>query len=349
MTRTVVCPTCQFSREVSADRIPPGEVTVTCPKCGGRFVLGGEWVQAAPGDAEAAVAPEAAEVAVPSEAVETVEGMNGGEGEGKGAEVSPEQLLGVGELFERSYDLFTRRIGTLLLLVLVCLVAILAPVLLMMGVGFGAGLLFPDLMAPLLAGGGVTGGIIGALAAIWGGGAFLCAVTDEALDLPAALRAGWERYLPFLWLFLLAGFLQGGATLFFLVPGVILWVCFAFAPYMVAEGRARGMDALMLSLSYSKEDWFAIFLRLLLLWLVGVALGAIPFVGGALSLIYLPFQYILVWVLYRNLRTVRGEGLQPAGGAGRVAVVVVALLGWLLVPFIVFLVMGMAAVRQLVV
>jgi hypothetical protein len=269
-------------------------------------------------------------------------------GEGENAEAQ-EGLLGVGELFERSYGVFKRRVGTLLLLVLLSLVAVLVPVLLMMGIGFGTGLLFPDLTPALLVGGGVTGGIIGALAAVWGGGAFLCAVTDEAMDLSAALRTGWERYLPFLWLFLLAGFIQAGATLFFLLPGVILWVCFAFAPFIVAEGRARGMDALMLSLSYSKEDWFAIFLRLLLLWLVGVALGAIPFIGGALSIIYLPFQYILVWLLYRNLVAVRGEGVQPTGMGGRVAVMVVALLGWILVPLIVFLVVGMAAVRQLVV
>jgi hypothetical protein len=174
-------------------------------------------------------------------------------------------------------------------------------------------------------------------------------VADETLDLGAALRAGWERYLPFLWLFLLGGFLQGGATLFFLVPGMILWVCFAFAPYIVAEGRARGFDALMLSFSYTRADWFAIFLRLLLTWLVGVALGAVPFLGGALSLIYLPFQYLLVWVLYRNLLATRGGELQPAGGGFRFTVVAVALLGWILVPLIIFLVVGLAAVRQLVV
>lgn len=342
MTRTVACPTCQFSREVPLDRIPPGDVEVTCPKCGGRFVLGSEQPAAPSEDgAGAAAAESGGATAAPEEQM-----VRSGEGENAEAQ---EGLLGVGELFERSYGVFKRRVGTLLLLVLLSLVAVLVPVLLMMGIGFGTGLLFPDLTPALLVGGGVTGGIIGALAAVWGGGAFLCAVTDEAMDLSAALRTGWERYLPFLWLFLLAGFIQAGATLFFLLPGVILWVCFAFAPFIVAEGRARGMDALMLSLSYSKEDWFAIFLRLLLLWLVGVALGAIPFIGGALSIIYLPFQYILVWLLYRNLVAVRGEGVQPTGMGGRVAVMVVALLGWILVPLIVFLVVGMAAVRQLVV
>jgi hypothetical protein len=105
----------------------------------------------------------------------------------------------------------------------------------------------------------------------------------------------------------------------------------------------------MLSLSYSTADWFAIFIRLLLAWLVGVALGAVPFVGGALSLIYLPFQYLLVWTLYRNLVALRGETLQPAAGAGRIAVVAVALLGWILVPVLIVLVAGVAAVRQLVV
>lgn len=346
--RTVICPSCHYSREVSADQIPPGEVTVTCPRCGGRFSFAGEDFPPASEVEKVVETPEPSSTGENDTAIGTPDPPPSAETEGRSA-TAPAQLLGVGELFEQSYAIFKHRAGTLMLLVLICLALVLAPVLLMMGIGFGAGLLFPDLLVPLLVSGGITGGTIGALAAVWGGGAFLCAVADETLDLGAALRAGWERYLPFFWLFLLGGFLQGGATLLFLLPGMILWVCFAFAPYIVAEGRVRGFDALLLSLSYTTADWFAIFLRLLLTWLVGVALGAVPFLGGALSLIYLPFQYLLVWVLYRNLLAVRGGELQPAGGGIRFSIVAVALLGWILIPLIIFLVVGLAAVRQLVV
>ncbi len=36
---TVECPACGYCRETARDRIPPGEVRVTCPQCGARFVL----------------------------------------------------------------------------------------------------------------------------------------------------------------------------------------------------------------------------------------------------------------------------------------------------------------------
>lgn len=335
MIRTIVCPSCSYSREVPADRIPPGEVSVNCPRCGAAFLLKGEEKE----QSEETSFRNDAAASAPEEVV----------GESSTAANRDTALLGISELFEQSFGLFKNRAGTLLLLVLLCMVAVLLPVLFLMGMGFVMGMLLPDLQVPLMVGGGVTGGVVALVAAVWGGGAFLCAVADDSLDLRGAIVKGWDYFLPFLGLFVLAGFLQTGATFFFIVPGIILWVCFAFAPFIVAEGRARGFESLMLSMAYTTTDWFSVFVRLLLVWLIGMALGVVPFVGGMLSLAYVPFEYIIIWRLYRNLVDLQGDTPKAVGGGMRAAVVIVSVLGWLVVPAIIFLVIGIAALQQLIV
>jgi hypothetical protein len=338
MKRTVVCPECAYCREVPFDLIPAGTAWATCPSCGVRFALADPEVPALE-----PVVDEAGQNAVAA----TPSGKSPDE-ETPHQTVNPSGLAGMGALFDSSYTIFKERVGTLLLLLILTAVLVVVPVGLLMGIGFVTGLLFPFVQAPLLVAGGVTGGVVGLALAVLGGAAFLCAVADHSLDVRAALEKGWDCYLPLLWLMVLGGFLQVGATFFFIIPGIILWVSFAFAPFIVVDNRARGFEALMMSLEYCSQHWFGIFFRLLVVWLVGVAIGAVPLVGGLLSLAYVPFQYLLIRELYQDVVALRGI-VAPATGGVRVLLVTVAVLGWVLIPLALLFVAGVATVSQLLV
>lgn len=43
---SIMCPHCQFSREMAAEAVPPRQVTVTCPRCAGKFTFDGAAAQA---------------------------------------------------------------------------------------------------------------------------------------------------------------------------------------------------------------------------------------------------------------------------------------------------------------
>lgn len=333
--KTITCPHCGFSREIPAERIPVDAVTVTCPQCAGTFTLG-EDVESPAGPAAVASEKGAESIA--------------GEDVGSAAELGLEQtrkLLELGELFGRTWELYKRRVGSLLLLGLVTMLMVVCPILLMMGVGFLAGLAVPGMEQAFLVGGGVTGAVVGIFTSVWGGAAFFRAIVDERCEIRDALAGGSRLYVPFLWLFILSGFIKTGGFLLLIIPGIVFSVAFTFAPYIVAEEKGKGMDALMLSMEYVRQHWVDVFIRLLLLWLLGAVVGSIPLVGPVLSLLYIPFEYLFVFLLYRNMVDIRGELVPSASSATRFLVVALSVIGWIVIPGLLVFFIGLAVVQNL--
>ncbi|HEX5772811.1 MAG TPA: hypothetical protein VFY07_00700 [Geomobilimonas sp.] len=225
--------------------------------------------------------------------------------------------------------MFQRRCGTLIALYLLTMVAFMAP----LGVTLGL------VMVAGMAKGGValvlTGGV-GLLAGLYLGfrcfGGFLYGVADDQLGLRDALARGHGIVLPLMWVGCLTGFVIGGGFMLFVLPGIIFMVWFFFAQFILVDEDVHGMDALLKSREYVRGEWFNVALRLLPVWVASVLIGMIPLVGPILGVIFFPFAMIYHYLLYRDLRGMKGEVLFSCGTADKLAWPGVALAGYVIVP-----------------
>ncbi len=107
----------------------------------------------------------------------------------------------------------------------------------------------------------------------WGGATFFYAVTSENAE---PFWISYARSFPkigsFFWIFTLLYFSLLAGFAFFILPGVYLAVCFAFAFFTLFDGGDKGLHALARSFLYVRGNWFGVFFRLLSAFLAGAAL-----------------------------------------------------------------------------
>lgn len=175
---------------------------------------------------------------------------------------APPRLLEVGELFGEAWDVYRRR--WLLLVGLLLLAAVTAALPLAI-VGGGAawlgksGITIDGAALILL----VSLAAIAALIAFFRGiAAVMAAAVDDGIGFREALSRGKATWIALLWASSLYGFIVGGASLLFLIPGVLTGVWFFASPYMAAAGDARGMEALLKSRAIVKGRFWPVLLRL---------------------------------------------------------------------------------------
>jgi predicted Zn finger-like uncharacterized protein len=349
----ITCPHCGYWKDVAQEVIPAGAARVTCPRCRESFALEGACGDA-PGAEEsfhetAGSSPDAGEQREASSLRSTEPVPPGAERQEnpqvppfESQTTAPGRLAGINELFARTWEIYKNRIGTLIALYLLAVISLLAPLGLFLGLGYLLSLGAPESKTALLAGGGMAGGIVGCVAMFWGLGALVCAVADPELGIREALEKGWERFWAFAWLYFLSGFIVIGGYLLFFIPGVIFSVWFVFAQFVVADGQARGMDALFVSREYVRDCWFDVFARLIIIWLFSVVIGWVPVVGAVLSLLAIPFTMIYTWLIYADLREVKGDTARPCGSGEKFAWLGVAALGYLLLPLLIIAIAGVS-------
>jgi len=349
---TVSCPACGFSRQLPAENVPDGPRRVTCPRCKELFIY------------TKPVSPQAAEDAP---VVDTSEGSASGPPTGPdlstdtpsasadfsgiladsstcsapddGQPCSPAvtELTDIGELFRQSWELFQKRFAPLVLLYLLTIAAVMIPVAVTLGASFFIGLIAGVTASFVLVPLGVLAGI---LVALWCYGAFLCAVVDDTLTVEKAFFRGKSLILPFAWVFLLSGFIVVGGYLLCIIPGIIFTVWFFSAQFLLPAEGLRGMDALLKSREYLRGQWLNVALRLLLIWTASLVVGAVPFFGPLLSFLLFPYVMIFHYLIYRDLRALKGDFSCPSGTKDKLLWPGVALLGWILVPALLILLFG---------
>jgi hypothetical protein len=332
-TVTITCPHCGFSKDMPGMSVPTGPVRVSCPRCKLSFSFTPEsYLPSATSDAspepilspiDSAAAPdENPDTAVTPSPIPFLRQEETREQVARTAMPgSPprRELSSLGDLFSRSWDVFKNRIGILLVLYLIIIAGVLVPLGLFMGMGFLISMVMPESRVPLLVGGGITGGIIGMVAVYWGAAALVFAVVDESLGVRDALVKGWERLGSFLWLYSIAGFIILGGFLLFVVPGVIFLVWFFFGQFVLAVEGDRGMAALLKSKEYVTGRWLDVFFRLFVLWLISVVAGMIPLVGSFLSLLLVPFSMVYHYLIFAELKEIKGKVEVPTAGTGKYA------------------------------
>src|SRR5206468_3309699 len=103
--------------------------------------------------------------------------------------------------------------------------------------------------------------------------------------------------------------------LLFIIPGIIFSIWFIFAPFILLIEDRKGIDALLQSKAYMKGYWWAIFLRVIFMYIAVVALFGITLLGVFFRPVqvsgdsmypnYIQGQYYLTNTSVRNLQ--RGD------------------------------------------
>jgi hypothetical protein len=266
----------------------------------------------------------------------------------KPPEISPHiGLSGIGELFDRSWEIFKRRIGTLISLYLLSGVFLIVPFGIFIGIGYLFSLVFSDSKTALIASGAVVGIIAGSIAMFWGFAAFIFAVVDENLRIKDALEKGWLRIGAFTWLLSILGFIVMGGFLLFLIPGVIFMVWFAFAQFILPNEGVKGMNALLKSKEYVKGYWVDVFGRLFIVWLISGAIGMVPIIGPILSILFMPFMMIFIYLIYEDLRSIKGDVAYSSSTGEKFKWIGISTLGYVIVPLIIIALMGASLMTSL--
>lgn len=349
---TVSCPSCGFSRKMAAEKVPDGPRRVTCPHCKEIFVydksasiavndadsLTGS-VQASASDPPFTqpLQPDASSASLDETQIPAVEGSSSTSSESPPGPPTAPVMTDIGDLFRLSWELYQKRFATLILLYLLTILAIVIPTALAVGLSF---------FMTLLAGGTAylvtvfLGILVGIASSLWCYSGFLCAVVDDTLRLEDALARGKKMILPLAWILLLYGFIITGGYLLLIIPGVIFTVWFALTLLIMPSENVCGMEALLKSREYVRGHWLDVALRLFLIWVVSGVVSAIPFFGFILALFFFPYVMIFHYLIYRDLRSIKGDISFPCGTKNKLLWPGVALAGWIIIPVILTLLFG---------
>ena len=259
----------------------------------------------------------------------------------------PKTLPEIGTLFSRSWAIFQRRFATLIGLYLLSVIAFIIPPALLVGAAILAGVAKGGAVFLLL---GAVGALVGMYIGFSCFGAFLHAVTDPELAFGDALAKGRTIVLPLLWLGLLTGFIVGGGFLLLILPGIIFTVWFFFTQFILVREDLHGMGALLKSREYVRGEWFNVALRLLLVWAASLLLGMVPLAGPILTIVFFPYVMIFHYLVYCDLRELKGDPPYSCSTGDLLKWPAVALAGFIIVPTLTLLLVGgaiMGKVRQL--
>jgi hypothetical protein len=224
-------------------------------------------------------------------------------------------LSDLGRLFSKTWELYKKRICTLVPIYILSFLLLIAFVGIFVGLGFIFSLASPSLKDTFLAGGGVVGMLAGLIALLWGQAALVFAAAYESIGIRDAFKMSWHRLGSFIWIALLWAFIIQGGIMLFLIPGVIFMVWFGLSIFVFASEGETGMNAFLKSKEYVRDRWFDVFLRLFVLWLVSIGIAIVPCVGGILSILFFPFMLLFVYLIYEELRTLKGEfRFEPSTG-----------------------------------
>lgn len=343
---TVSCPSCGYSRQLPADKVPEGLRRVTCPQCKHIFAFS-KPAAPVPPDVEKAAPPSLQPEPPPVEpaAPESKEPAPQPPPVRRRPRPAPKKKLpDIGDLFRESWQLFQRRFAVLIGLYLLTIAAFMLPVAISVGAAMLTGMAI---------GGGavILAGLFGLLAGLYLGfrcfAAFLHAVVDDQLAIGAALEKGKGLILPLAWIGFLTSFIIGGGFILLIIPGVIFMVWFFFAQFILVKEEVRGMSALLKSREYVRGEWFNVALRLLLVWTASVLLGIIPLAGPILAIAFFPFAMIFHYLLYRDLREIKGDVVFSCGTADILKWPAVALLGAVIVPLALVSLLGFSLFGKL--
>lgn len=203
--------------------------------------------------------------------------------------------------------------------------------------------------------------IASALLTTWAGIAVVLVLDNKKLTYREACRESWSKFWSLIWVAIISCFVVGGGFALFVLPGLIFAVYFMFAKLIAVLENKKGVTALARSREYVRGYFWAVtgryalvvFVSLLvysvLSAVVGLLIGGIvvsatagflitSFLTVVINTITFPLMVTAVYLVYHNLRSVRGEVVVLNAGKKFWPYLAVSATGWVwLFIFIFFL------------
>lgn len=218
-------------------------------------------------------------------------------------------------LIKESFEIYKEKITPVLLLSVIFIVTTI-----ILGILLGGSLIFSLLLAK---GSGVSIETSRALFfspaffllflvfVFWGifiGLSFLTLVIKPVgTKLKEIFQEAWKRFAKYLWLVILVSFFVTLASLFLVIPGIIVAIYLSFYSYVFIIEGEKGMNALKRSWSLVKGNWWKVFGRLFLLnivfGIIFILLSSVnDLLGSVFQLFYMPFNIIFFYLIYLELK-----------------------------------------------
>lgn len=223
-----------------------------------------------------------------------------------------ETLLPTVDLIKKSFDVYLKKIWTLVGLVLFCFTGILA--LLPFGLialliswgpfsqsNFNINIILIDILLALI------GIFLAVLFGLWAQVATFFAVKEDGLNFKKALAIAWPKIGPFFWVSLLAGFAVLGGFILFIIPGIIFSIWFCLSVFVFISEDLRGTAALKRSKQLVQGYWWPIFGRLFLIGILISLISSIKFFGPLINIFFMsPFAIVYEYLIYQDLKRIKG-------------------------------------------
>lgn len=245
-------------------------------------------------------------------------------------------------IFGQAWAIYKQRLGTFLgimtipMLIMVVLIAVLT----------GDGFLDVILLSSKFASGGfsllillkILFWFIVVISQTWGQTALLYAIKDnqERIGVVESYRRGWHKIISYWWVLLLTGFIMFGGFLLLIVPGIIFSVWFSLAIFILIAEDLTGMNALLKSREYVKGKWGGVFWRLFFMGALSLIISSvlnliswllqIPF-GLIITLFWVPLAMTYSFLIYSNLKSLKGEIVFAPTSGEKVPFILVAIFG----------------------
>lgn len=156
---------------------------------------------------------------------------------------------------------------------------------------------------------------------LWSQTALLYAIKDreENIGIKESYRRGWGKLTSYFWISFLSGFIIAGGTFLFFVPGLIFFVWFSLASFVLISENKKGWQALSASKGYVRGNWWQLFWRFLfigtIVWLFFYLINVISSLVTVLDisdilfcvgyLLMIPIVTTYLFLIYENLRKIK--------------------------------------------
>lgn len=135
-------------------------------------------------------------------------------------------------------------------------------------------------------------------------------VVDRDSKPMEALKLGWEKLLPALWITLMGMVIIGLGFIAFIIPGIILGVWFCFALYIFILEDVGGWDAFKKSKEMVKGRFWEVLKRIavfylsimLIIFIADFFFSNNDIIDSIVGIIFLPYNIIYFYLMYKNFK-----------------------------------------------
>lgn len=241
-------------------------------------------------------------------------------------------------LLKQAWKIYKRNFKTLAIISLITYLSSLVPSIL----SFLGGISFKS--SPALY---VSITIVTIAISFWGVVAMLYVIKDEKneINIKESLIKGWKKLFPYVWVLFLSVFIMSGGFFLLLIPGILFSIWFSMGSFVLVVENVGGMNVLLTSKEYVRGYFWAVTGRILLSWIIYIIVFWMPtylfkllnlssyivsiysaigsMIGGTFYLIY-------GFLLYRHLRSIKGEITLSPSPRNKVFFILYGILGFMI-------------------